>query len=372
MMRLKAFLQVTAFWAVGALVVAALVVGLGLYNVSARKGHLPGVYWLLQTTYVNSVKLRAPSEEVVPDLSDPDLIALGARHYELACSRCHGKGGTQRDATALSMVPEPPDMVEASDRWAPRQLFWIIRNGVKMSGMPSWPSSQRDDDIWPVVAFVNSVESANQADVPRATGLAGAAEDANEAAIYRQRCAICHGTDGSGPVSDLIPRLDILTPQYLAATLQAYRAAERQSGIMQHVASTLSDSDIAGIATFLNSQDDQPVRAAKDGQTALAETGRRLATGSPADRDVPACAACHGPWQGPVSELYPAIAGQSEAYLLQQLKLWKSETRGGLRRDPVMHYMVAELTEDQMRALAAYYASLAPQRPAASDQSVAE
>ena len=68
---------------------AVTIVGLGLFNVSARAGHIPGVSWVLHTAYRQSVKLRAPDAEQVPDLSDHDLVALGAGHFDSACSFCH-------------------------------------------------------------------------------------------------------------------------------------------------------------------------------------------------------------------------------------------------------------------------------------------
>lgn len=104
-----------------ALVAATLTVGFGLYNVSARSGHLPGVSWLLHTTYRNAVRLRAPPSHEVPPLDDDDLIALGARHYDRACRVCYGAAcdaaESARRATARAMVPRPPKLTDAVKDW---------------------------------------------------------------------------------------------------------------------------------------------------------------------------------------------------------------------------------------------------------------
>ena len=101
------FMTLAALAALG-LTGAVAVVALGLYNVSAVAGHLPGVSWVLHTTFRNSVWLRAPSEEEVPELDDAELVALGAGHYATACVPCHGAPGQEASATMRAMVPRPP------------------------------------------------------------------------------------------------------------------------------------------------------------------------------------------------------------------------------------------------------------------------
>ncbi len=145
--------------------------GFGLYNVSAAAGHLPGVAWILHTTYRNSVELRAPPAAQVPELTDA-MAAIGARHFDSACRFCHSPPGEARSATTRSMVPAPPPIQEAVAGWQPRHLFWIVRNGVKMSGMPHWPAEQRQDDVWLVVAFLDRVREMS-ADGLCAAGRAG-------------------------------------------------------------------------------------------------------------------------------------------------------------------------------------------------------
>lgn len=349
-----------------ALIAAGAVVGLGLFNVSARQGHLPGVYWILHTTYRNSVDLRAPSADTVPDLSDEGLVQLGAGHYDSACVMCHGVPGQASSATVQHMVPMPPPIQGAVENWNPAELFWTVKNGVKMSGMPAWPTLERSDEVWPVVAFLNRVTEMDAAaydamltqDATQQPGLASLQ-------TYRQRCQVCHGPVGLGVEASYVPRLDLLNEAYIKASLLAYRSGERHSGIMQQVASLLSDEEIDTLAEVVGKISGRtapavPPTEGVDRSADLIAAGAKIAAGESEHRDVPACNACHGPYPVERSELFPALAGQHEGYILRQLELFKSDSRGGSERARLMHEVVPHLDKAQMQSLAAYYASLAP------------
>lgn len=328
------------------LAAAGGIVFLGLFNVSARSGHFPGVSWVLHTTYRNSVRLRAPAAETVPDLEDPDLIALGARHFDTGCRVCHAAPGDQRSATIRAMLPAPPHITQAVKDWEPQHLFWIVREGVKMSGMPAWPAG-REDDVWPVVAFLTQVGSMEPEDYAALTAPA----DQTALAV----CATCHGREGRSGNAH-IPRLDIQETDYLAQSLAAYRAGDRASGIMKHAASLFDEATLQELARHYGAQ--QPVAADGTGLTAEAERGRALATAAGRDRDVPACGACHGPQPETRAGSFPALAGQHETYLARQLRLWRDASRGGGARAHLMRRAAAELSDDDIEALAAWYSSL--------------
>lgn len=330
----------------------AAVVSFGLYNVAAAAGHWPGVAWVLHTTYRNSVELRAPSASQVPELTE-DMAAIGARHFDSACRFCHSPPGEPRTATARSMVPEPPPIVEAVSHWQPRHLFWIVKNGVKMSGMPHWPAELREDDVWLMIAFLARVRDMTPAEYAE---LVARPEDPDPLVAY---CAQCHGLDGAGRGNTVMPRLDILGEVYIAASLRAFREDFRQSGVMQHAASQLSDEQIVALARRFAGEPPGPsATPAPPGE--LVALGRTLAFGTPDSRDVPACRACHGPWPTERSALFPVLAGQHADYLYMQLTLWHDGKRGGTPRAHIMHLVGEELEEPQMRALAAFYAAGAP------------
>lgn len=361
-----------AILAVIGAVAAALVVGFGLFNVSARSGHLPGISWVLHTTFRNSVELRAPPPEAVPDLSSEDLVALGARHYDGACRPCHAGPEEGRTASMRAMLPAPPPIREAVADWEPRHLFWIVKHGIKMSGMPHWPAKDRDDDIWAVVAFLNRVPQMRlpefealvaPPDVPETPGQSAAS--GRDPFAY---CASCHGVDGRGRDNAHVPRLDRLSDAYIAASLAAYRSGARQSGIMQHAASTVTAVDDARLARLYAGQTSSPAVesiSATDRNLVdpgLLSRGRGLATGEAARGDVPACNACHGPWPERLSPMFPDLAGQPEAYLRRQLELWRDGRRGGTGRAHLMHHAARDLSDAEIAALAAFYAA-EPPRP---------
>ncbi len=336
-----------ALAALGA-VAAAAVVGFGLYNVSARKGHLPPVHWALHTTFKQSVKLHAPDDPPHPDLSDPGLIELGARHFDRACKVCHAAPGQLRSATTRAMNPEPPPLSEAVGDWSAGELWWIVHEGVKMSGMPGWPSP-REDEVWPVVAFLTAVQRGMTAQTyDRLTAVTAPDPDG---------VAWCEGCHGEGGVSRIapVPRLDILSADYMTLALRAYRRGARDSGIMEHAATEMPEAELAAAAAhFARAGVDTGPGAATDPD--LARAGRDLAYAATAR--VPACRACHGPWDAPLDRLFPALAGQHESYLTAQLRLWRDGARGGGPAAELMHDAARNLSDADIAALSAWYAGL--------------
>lgn len=337
------FLTLATLVVVGILLGSAIV-GLGLYNVSARQGHLPGVTWLLHTTYQRSVRLRAPDVAAVPeDLNDPDRIRLGALHFRNACAFCHSVPGQDHSATAMSMSPQPPHITQAVAQWAPQQMFWIVREGVKMSGMPHWPATGRDDEVWSVVAYLNAVRTTNTPETS-ATG--------------RADCAACHGEAGQSG-NRYIPRIDTLTIGQVAAALAQYRDGTRPSGVMQEATAGLSDAQIEGLAGKFGALEvsDGPLP-----DTGIQDPGRLLAIRG--TDDIPACTSCHGPGRRAEAPIAPQLAGQSRNYLENQLKLWRDGHRVGGDRANLMRKAAQDLDDADIALLADWYAGLLDTNPA--------
>ena len=340
-----------ALAAAGAVVFLAVVFG-GAYNVAASVGHLPGVEWVLHTTYKNSVRRRAPSPSEAPIL-DAAMVRLGARHYDAACEMCHSRPGQDRDATIRHMNPVPPPIHVAVGDWDVGELHWIVDHGVKMSGMPAWPAD-RADDVWPVVAFLDAVQAGmTEDDYLRLT------DHGPEPFDY---CAGCHGTDGvSG--NPHIPRLDIQTEAYLALSLDAYATGVRDSGIMAEAASHVPRETLANLARRFAEAEPEDPTPAQDIDPGLAARGEAIATGAPADDDVPTCQSCHGLDGLARRPEFPVLDGQYAPYLEAQLRLWRQGIRGGGDRQNLMTRAAAELTDDDIAALAAWYASQTPKAP---------
>ena len=134
---------------------AALVVHLGLYDISASDQHTAPVYRLLDYAMRRSVMART-GEGAAPDLLDAQRVRRGAAHYREHCVQCHGAPGVAPDALALGMTPAPANLVATARLWKPAEMFWVVKHGVKMSGMPAWQYRMTDDEIWDTIAFVTA------------------------------------------------------------------------------------------------------------------------------------------------------------------------------------------------------------------------
>jgi mono/diheme cytochrome c family protein len=139
--------------AIAALAGGALFVWLGIYDISATDPHLSPTYRLLDVAMRRSVKQRA-EEIAVPDLSDPAKVQAGAFLYRQHCLQCHGAPGVAPVPFALGMTPVPVPLVHTARTWAPAQMFWVIKEGIKMTGMPAWKYRLSDEHIWSIVAFL--------------------------------------------------------------------------------------------------------------------------------------------------------------------------------------------------------------------------
>lgn len=128
----------------------------GLYNVAATEPHLTPVRWALNTTQVRSVKQHADGVPEPPSV-DSAMLRHGFEHYREMCVVCHGAPGVERGAYGKGMNPTPPDLARMAERYSARELFWIVKNGVKMAGMPAFGPTHADEEIWGIVAFVEQL-----------------------------------------------------------------------------------------------------------------------------------------------------------------------------------------------------------------------
>ncbi len=149
--------------AAGALAVVVLlgiagltVVYSGAYNVAATENHAAFVRWAFDTTFHKSVERRAPEPPDRAALSQPALAAA-ASAYKSTCEHCHAGPGAKRAEWASGMRPRPPHLAEAAARWELREVFWIAKHGVKMTGMPAFGPTHDDRTLWNIAAFVKQL-----------------------------------------------------------------------------------------------------------------------------------------------------------------------------------------------------------------------
>ena len=334
----------------------------GAYNVSAASGHAPGVEAVLRFALVRSVALHSRFVEEAPVLDEDGRVRLGAAHFHDGCGTCHGYPGSGRLPVFDEMLPAPPDLSEAMLEWNPDEAFWLVQNGLKYTGMPSWPGDGREDEVWSVVAFLLELPGLD-ADEYLALANGNTFLDerpAHEVARFGQTelsqtaCARCHDTETAPPTSTLVPSLGGQSAAYLVRALESYRSGRRESGIMEPIAAELGDEDIAGLAALYAGLDSPPLQSTASAPDTIA-LGREIAhEGSPIDR-VPACESCHSADR---LDEYPVLAGLPAEYLIQQLDLWRDGGRRAIPLGRTMAVVAERLDERGIRAVAAYYASL--------------
>ncbi len=128
----------------------------GIFNVAATEKHDPISSWLLKTTRSKSIEARASTVQV-PDLSDKMLQLAGINDFDSMCAKCHTAPGQQPSSLALGLNPPAPDLAEEALEESPQVLFWVTKNGIRMTGMPAWGMTHKDDEIWPVIAFLQAL-----------------------------------------------------------------------------------------------------------------------------------------------------------------------------------------------------------------------
>lgn len=143
-------------------IAAALTVFGGLYPVAASDRHSAGVQWLIGEARDSSVA-RSASGLKPPAFLAAD-IRLGASHFKGMCQECHGGPGAAPEEFATAMNPHPPNLAKAVDDLSVSEVFWIAKNGIKMSGMPGFGKTDEDEELWRIAAFVKQMSKVSAAD----------------------------------------------------------------------------------------------------------------------------------------------------------------------------------------------------------------
>ena len=133
----------------------------GLYPMGADVPHSKPVYWALETLRERSIQ-RAAALIQPPELDDPQMLLNGGADYNDMCAGCHLKPGKTSSDLSLGLYPTPPNLTvnqqkTADAKDAAVRQFWIIKHGIKASGMPAWGASHDDARIWAMVAFIQKM-----------------------------------------------------------------------------------------------------------------------------------------------------------------------------------------------------------------------
>ncbi len=155
---------------IGVLAIAAAIGGAvyffgGFYNVAAFEPDNKATGWALGSVREASIESRAPATPAV-DMNDPANIQAGARAFAArGCFTCHGAPGVAWAKFSEGLRPDAADLNEVAKEQSPGEIFWVVKNGINMTGMPSFARIKvPDDEIWKIAAFVKKLPSVSKED----------------------------------------------------------------------------------------------------------------------------------------------------------------------------------------------------------------
>ena len=173
-------------------------------------------------------------------------------------------------------------------------------------------------------------------------------------------CFSCHGLQGQGDAGGAFPRLAGLDAHYLAKQMDDYASGARADAVMTPISQQLRQADRQSVALYYAGL---PAQAAQIGAAAadasLIQRGATLYAQGSAEHGIQACANCHGPGGRGLSHVYPSIAGQPLSYVETQLRRWQAGVRHNDIAD-LMGSVARRMTDEDIRAVSAYVAGLAP------------
>ncbi|WP_458758474.1 c-type cytochrome [Afipia sp. TerB] len=324
----------------------------GVFHVGASSGHWRVTNWALHTAMRVAVKAYAAVEVEPPESLPRQDVSVAASHFAPGCAVCHGAPGEQRSPALVAALPPPPDLAGKVGEWSDAELFWIVKHGIRYTGMPAWPAQTRDDEVWAMVAFLRelpgmSVERYRELAFGRSGRQVGIPSPEIDTLAD---CSRCHKSSAS---SDLVPIIAGQNEAYLRHALEAYAGGHRSSGLMQLPAASV-DRDIRSAAAIrLASSPSALTMIPADGSDG--SPGARLVYHGDSSRGIPACVGCHGTGRDTV---YPKIVGQKVPYLANQLRLFRSGTRGGGARVHLMQKAAAHLTDQDIENVSAFLKGL--------------
>ncbi|HEY2070319.1 MAG TPA: cytochrome c [Rhizomicrobium sp.] len=140
----------------GLLLLAILAAGIfaASYDIAADSPHAGLTTALIGYTREHSIAARARDIHV-PNLNDPKMLREGAEHYDAMCTGCHLAPGMAENEMRPGMNPKPPILWQYTGD--PARQFWIIKHGIKMTGMPAWGTTHTDEEIWNMVALLQKL-----------------------------------------------------------------------------------------------------------------------------------------------------------------------------------------------------------------------
>lgn len=139
-----------------------LLIGIELMNFSLTALQEPGSFETRTADRAKHSLIRLASRHGIPPVPGDTRASVeaGATHYGLDCSLCHGVDGRAQTAPGRWMYPRAADLTSKRVQdYSDQELFWIINNGIRFTGMPGFGKIETPDHIWGLVNYVRTFQS---------------------------------------------------------------------------------------------------------------------------------------------------------------------------------------------------------------------
>src|SRR5438477_11136344 len=137
----------------------------GFFNVAATNPEPAPVSWALIKVRTAAIDRHATDQPPAGYDAQPQVEAGAKAYTARGCINCHGGPGVEWQKFSEGLRPDPPDLKEIVPHREPRQLFWVVKNGINMTGMPSFGATgMADPEIWSVVAFLKKLPEVKEED----------------------------------------------------------------------------------------------------------------------------------------------------------------------------------------------------------------
>jgi cytochrome c553 len=164
-------------------------------------------------------------------------------------------------------------------------------------------------------------------------------------------CVACHGAAGKSTIGQN-PSLAGQHEAYIHKQLVNFKGPERNNPVMTTIAKAMTEDDIKNVAAYLDMQ--KPAAGAAKNKDTV-ELGKKIYRAGIAEKNVPACAACHSANGAGIPNQYPRLSGQHQEYTAAQLISFRNGTR---KNSEPMTTIARRMSDDEMQAVADYIAGL--------------
>jgi len=144
----------------------------GIYDVAAIHPDHPWVAWALHETSDRAVAARLGDIVVPEGLDKPQVIKAGGKLFVENCVVCHGGPGLKPTNIAQGLNPSAPNLYRATRKPRMNEMFWFIKNGVKMTAMPGFAKNLTDEQIWSIAGYLRTAPGMTPETFADVTGLA--------------------------------------------------------------------------------------------------------------------------------------------------------------------------------------------------------